>query len=74
MPKNAVPITLTEDEIKYLNSLVQKNTIEARIYKRARVLLLKSQGLSNEAIADKLTGNIVKEIYVPKKIINIVMK
>lgn len=54
MPKNAVPITLTEDEIKYLNSLVQKNTIEARIYKRARVLLLKSQGLSNEAIADKL--------------------
>ena len=25
-----------------------------------------------EAIADKLTGNIVKEIYVPKKIINIV--
>ena len=26
------------------------------------------------AVADKLTGNIVKEIYVPKKIINIVMK
>ncbi len=27
-----------------------------------------------EAIADKLTGNVMKEIYVPKKIINIVMK
>ena len=27
-----------------------------------------------EAIADKLTGNIIKEIYVPGKIINIVMK
>ena len=27
-----------------------------------------------EVIADKLTGNIIKEIYVPKKIINIVMK
>ena len=27
-----------------------------------------------EAIADKLTGNVFKEIYVPKKIINIVMK
>ena len=27
-----------------------------------------------EAIADKLTGNVIKEIYVPKKIINIVMK
>ena len=30
--------------------------------------------LGKEAIADKLTGNIIKEIYVPKKIINIVMK
>lgn len=29
---------------------------------------------ANEAIKDKLTGNIVKEIYVPKKIVNIVMK
>ena len=26
------------------------------------------------AIADKLTGNVIKEIYVPKKIVNIVMK
>ena len=26
------------------------------------------------AVADKLTGTIIKEIYVPKKIINIVMK
>ena len=29
---------------------------------------------SKEAIADKLTGTIVKEIYVPGKIVNIVMK
>ena len=27
-----------------------------------------------EAIKEKLTGNIVKEIYVPGRIINIVMK
>ena len=27
-----------------------------------------------EAVADKLTGNIVKEIYVPGRIVNIVMK
>ena len=27
-----------------------------------------------EAVADKFTGTIVKEIYVPKKIINIVQK
>ena len=26
------------------------------------------------AVADKLTGTIIKEIYVPKKIINIVQK
>ena len=27
-----------------------------------------------EVIKDKLTGNIIKEIYVPGRIINIVMK
>ena len=29
---------------------------------------------AKEAIASKLTGNIVKEIYVPGRIVNIVMK
>jgi len=29
---------------------------------------------AKDAIADKLTGNIVKEIYVPGRIVNIVMK
>ena len=29
---------------------------------------------AKDAIADKLTGNIIKEIYVPGKIVNIVMK
>ena len=29
---------------------------------------------AKEAIADKLTGNIVKEIYVPNKIVNFVAK
>ena len=28
---------------------------------------------AKEEIADKLTGNIVKEIYVPGRIVNIVM-
>ena len=31
-------------------------------------------GKAKESIADKLTGNIVKEIYVPGRIVNIVMK
>ena len=30
--------------------------------------------VAKEAIADKLTGNVVKEIYVPGRIVNIVMK
>ena len=29
---------------------------------------------AKETIADKLTGNIVKEIYVPGRIVNLVMK
>ena len=29
---------------------------------------------AKEAIADKLTGNIVKEIYVPGRIVNLVVK
>jgi leucyl-tRNA synthetase len=29
---------------------------------------------AKETMADKLTGNVIKEIYVPGKIVNIVMK
>ncbi len=29
---------------------------------------------AKEAVADKLTGNVIKEIYVPKKIVNLVVK
>lgn len=54
MPKNATSIQLTENELQYLLSTIQKGTIEARVYKRAKILLLKSQGQSNESIADKL--------------------
>lgn len=54
MPKNANSIQLTEEQIQYLTSIIQKGTIEVRVYKRAKILLLKSQGISNESIADKL--------------------
>lgn len=54
MPKNATSINLTEEEISYLESLINKGTIEARVYRRAKILLLKSVGMSNEAIAEKL--------------------
>ncbi len=54
MPKNATAISLTDEERCYLESLVSKGTIEARVYRRSKILLLKSAGLSNEAIAEKL--------------------
>ena len=54
MPKKAIPLNLTEMEISHLQSIVQKGTVEARVYRRAKILLLKSEGMSNEAIADKL--------------------
>ncbi len=54
MPKNATTIPLNEAESSYLQSIIKKGTVEARVYRRAKVLLLKSEGLSNEAIADKL--------------------
>ena len=47
---------------------------------RATVMIDKDESKDNaiakgkEAVADKLTGNIIKEIYVPGKIVNIVMK
>lgn len=54
MPKKATSIHLTETEINHLQSIVQKGTVEARVYRRAKILLLKSEGRSNEAIAEKL--------------------
>ena len=54
MPKNANSISLTDDELRYLTSVTQKGTVQARVYKRAKILLLKSQRLSNEFIAEKL--------------------
>lgn len=54
MPKKAYSIQLTEEALEYLISLTKKGTIETRVYKRAKILLFKSQGLSNESIAAKL--------------------
>ena len=54
MGRKTIPICISEDEKTYLESLINKGTIEARVYRRARILLLKNDGMSNEAIADKL--------------------
>ena len=54
MSKCATPIFLSEDDKLYLKSIIQKGTVEARVHRRARILLLKSEGMSDGAIADKL--------------------
>lgn len=54
MPNTIKIISLTDDDKSYLNKLLTQSTLEIRVYQRARILLLKSEGASNEAIADKL--------------------
>ena len=54
MPKSATPIFLSDDDKSYLKSIIQKGTVEARVHRRAKILLLKSEGMADEVIADKL--------------------
>jgi len=52
------PITLTDDDIKYLQSLTRQRTIQAQVVDRAKMLLYKEQGATNEDIAKRLDVNI----------------
>ena len=61
MPNTIKTISLTDDDKSYLNKLLTQSTLEIRVYQRARILLLKSEGASNEAIADKLDIGICVE-------------
>lgn len=54
MPNIIKNILLTDEDKCYLNKLLNQSTLEVRIYQRARILLLKSEGITNEAVADKL--------------------
>lgn len=54
MPNLVKTITLTEEDKTTLQSILHQGTAEAREYIRAKILLLKSEGNSNEYIADKL--------------------
>ena len=51
-------IILTAEDEEYLHSLVMKRTIQAQVVDRAKILLYKSQGDSNQAIADRIDVNI----------------
>ena len=54
MPNTIKTIFLTDDDKIYLNKLLAQNTLEIRIYQRAKILLLKSEGISNMDISGKL--------------------
>ena len=54
MANHIKPINLTEDEKATLENMLKQGTLEARKFNRAKILLLKGEGKSNEYIADKL--------------------
>ena len=54
MPNTIKTIFLTDDDKTYLNKLLAQSTLEIRIYQRAKILLLKSEGISNMDISGKL--------------------
>lgn len=54
MPKAITVLELSADEKEFLEKLIKKPTIEVRTFKRARILLLKSEGKSYEEIEEKL--------------------
>lgn len=55
---NAKSITITDDDYEYLQSLTRQRTIQAQVVDRAKILIYKAQGDSNQAIADRLDVNI----------------
>lgn len=54
MAKPSYVIQLTTEERCDLESLVRMGTVEARLYRRAKILLMKSDGISINRIAEKL--------------------
>ncbi len=54
MPKPSYVIQLTTEERCDLESLIRMGTVEARVYRRAKILLMKSDGISINRIAEKL--------------------
>lgn len=55
---HAKSIALSDEDIKYLQSLTRQRTIQAQIVDRAKILLYKEQGESNNDIAIRLDVNI----------------
>ena len=57
MGRKASVITLSDEDRSYLETQAKARTIQAQTVMRARILLLKADGLSIDAIADKVDMN-----------------
>ena len=53
----ASKIEIPEKDRIYFESLVRSRTMQAQIVQRARIILLKAEGISIDAIADKVGIN-----------------
>lgn len=67
------------DEAKTIDNVIEvavqiNGKLRATVMLPADIASEEAIKMGKEAVADKLTGTIVKEIYVPRRIINIVMK
>ncbi len=54
----AITLDISTSDYKYLQSLCRRRTLQAQIIDRAKILLYKAQGESNQAIADRIDVNI----------------
>lgn len=55
---NTITLDISTDDYEYLQSLCRCRTIQAQIVDRAKILIYKAQGDSNQAIADRIDVNI----------------
>ena len=49
-----IKLVVSETDRKYFESLVRSRTVQAQIAQRARIILLKAEGLSFDVMADKV--------------------
>lgn len=54
MARTAEPLALNSDQIAHLQTLLQRSTLEQRVAKRCRVLLLAAEGLSHVEIGARI--------------------
>lgn len=63
----AVTLDIFASDYEYLQSLCRRRTIQAQVVDRAKILIYKAQGESNQAIADRIDVNIdTVKLYINK--------